>query len=77
MKNIGPFQETDGAISMRRILAFFFALASVALAAVAIPNAPGWYVFIPAMICVAACLLLLFFTTWNDITVALQVWKGK
>lgn len=73
----GPFQEQDGSVSMRRILAFFFALASVALAAVAIPGAPGWYVFIPAGLCVVACLLLLFFTTWADVAEIIKSVKGK
>lgn len=73
---IGPFQEADGSVSMRRILALFFALASVALSAVAIPGAPGWYVFIPAGLCVIACLLLLFFTTWTDVAEIAKAWKG-
>lgn len=74
---VGPFQEADGSVSMRRILALFFALAAVSLAAVAIPGAPGWYVFVPAILCVAACLLLLFFTTWADVAEIAKAWKSK
>jgi len=64
---IGPFQEADGAVSMRRILALFFSIASVPLGIIAIP-AGAWYDFIPFMISVTATLLLLFFTTWADVT---------
>ncbi|HPB65678.1 MAG TPA: hypothetical protein PLW80_03900 [Spirochaetales bacterium] len=73
---VGPFQEADGAVSMRRILALFFALAAVALGVAAIPGAPGWYVFIPTILCVGACLLLLFFTTWADVATIVASWKG-
>ena len=73
---VGPFQEADGAISMRRILAMFFSLASVALGVLAIPSAPGWYVFIPSGLCIIAALLLLFFTTWGDIASIVREAKG-
>ena len=72
----GPFQEADGAISMRRILAAFFSLAAVALGAVAIPNAPGWYVFIPSGLCLGGALLLMFFTTWADVAELAGKLKG-
>ena len=72
----GPFQEADGAISMRRILAAFFSLAAVALGAVAIPNAPGWYVFIPSGLCLGGALLLMFFTTWSDVAEVVAKVKG-
>ena len=74
---IGPFQEVDGAVSMRRILAAFFSLAAVALGAIAIPNAPGWYVFIPSGLCLAGALLLMFFTTWSDVASIKSAVKGK
>lgn len=74
---VGPFQEESGAVSMRRVLALFFALAGVALGVVAIPNAPGWYVFLPSILCVAATLLLLFFTTWADVASIAAAWKGR
>jgi len=63
----------DSPVSMRRVLAFFFALASVYLAAAALPYASvGWYVFLPAGLSVAAVLLLLFFTTWADVVSLVQ-----
>jgi fatty acid desaturase len=74
---IGPFQEADGAVSMRRILATFFSLAAVALGAMAIPNAPGWYVFIPSALCLVGALLLMFFTTWEDVSSIISAIKGK
>ena len=72
----GPFQESDGAISMRRILALFFALASVPLGVIAIPSG-AWFNFIPCAVCVVACLLLLFFTTWADVASIIKSVKGK
>jgi len=66
-KRIGPFQEADGAVSMRRILAAFFSLAAVALGGYAIPVAMGWWVFIPSALCLVGVLLLMFFTTWSDV----------
>lgn len=74
---VGPFQETDGSVSMRRILAAFFSLAAVALGAVAIPNSPGWYVFIPSGLCLVGALLLMFFTTWADVAEIISAAKGK
>ena len=73
---IGPFQEQDGAVSMRRILACFFAAAAVPLGIIAIPSG-AWFDFIPCMVCVLACLLLLFFTTWTDVATIVAAWKGK
>jgi len=73
---VGPFQEADGAVSMRRILAAFFSLAAVALGAVAIPNAPGWYVFIPSGLCLVGALLLMFFTTWSDVAAIINAVNG-
>ena len=72
---IGPFQEADGSVSMRRILAAFFSLGAVALGAVAIPNAPGWYVFIPSGLCLLGALLLMFFTTWSDVAAIVAAFK--
>jgi fatty acid desaturase len=72
---IGPFQEADGAISMRRILAAFFSLAAVALGGYAIPGALGWWVFLPSALCLAGALLLMFFTTWADVAALISAAK--
>lgn len=66
-----------GPVSMRRVLAAFFALGAVALGAAAIPNAPGWYVFIPSGLCIFGSLLLMFFTTWSDVAAIVSAWKSK
>jgi hypothetical protein len=61
----------ESPVSMRRVLAAFFALAGVAVGFVALGYAAsGWYVFIPSGLCIGATLLLLFFTTWADIAEA-------
>lgn len=73
----GPFQESNGDVSMRRILAAFFSLAAVALGAIAIPNAPGWYVFTPSALCLTGALLLMFFTTWEDVRSIVLAAKGQ
>ena len=72
----GPFQESNGDVSMRRILAAFFAIAAVALGGAAIPNAPGWYVFVPSALCIFATLILLLFTTWSDVSSLVTAIKG-
>jgi hypothetical protein len=75
---VGPFQESDGSISMRRCLALFFALMAAALFYVAFPYASsGWFVFIPGTVCILAVLLLLFFTTWGDIAEIVAVVKRR
>lgn len=74
----GPFQETNGDISMRRILAFIFACLSIPLAVLGILNAAsGWVVFIPFLGCQVAVIFLLFFTTWADIKEIVQAIKGQ
>lgn len=70
MKYMGFFQEENGSKSMRRLLAILFFMVFVVVSIYAIPYAfSGWYVFIPSILCVVAVILLLFFTTWNDIAV--------
>lgn len=65
-------------VSMRRVLAAFFALAFVALTILALPYAAsGWFVFIPAALCIIAVLALLFFTTWGDIAAVARAIEGK
>jgi hypothetical protein len=73
------FQEADGATSMRRVLAAFFAVSAVALAVILplIAGVSGWHVFIPCGACIFASLLLLFFTTWADVAAIISAAKGK
>jgi heme/copper-type cytochrome/quinol oxidase subunit 1 len=68
-----------GPMSARRVLAFILAVAAVALFVAALFHAPqyGWTVYIPGGVCIAGSLLLLFFTTWTDVSTIAALWKGK
>lgn len=69
MKHAGFFQEENGSRSVRRLLATLFSILFFVISIYAMPYASsGWWVFIPSILCVVAVVLLLFFTTWNDIT---------
>ena len=60
--------DKPGPVSMRRVLAFFLVLAAIALFVVGFCfKTIDWYVFIPGIACLVGALLLLFFTTWNDV----------
>lgn len=77
MKKPGFFRESDGSLSMRRLLAAFFAVMAMALFALAFTySAVGWYVFLPGIACIAAVLLLLFFTTWGEIAEVVKAASG-
>ena len=74
----GPFQESDGSVSMRRILAMLFFVASLLCYLMAFRySASGWWIFIPGLSFELGALLLLFFTTWGDIAAIAAAWKGK
>jgi hypothetical protein len=74
---IGPLQESDGAFSLRRILALICVMASIATGAYALQFADaGWYVFIPAGLYLIGAIVLLFFTTWGDIADVAKAAKG-
>lgn len=77
------FREADllngqkGPVSARRVLAAYFAALAPFLFAMAILKAPGtWYAYIPGVLSVVACLLLLFFTTWTDVAAVVSAAKG-
>ena len=80
MAAVGPAKEQDGSWSMRRILAAVFAFfEAVALAGVIWKLdqiKSGWIVLailgVPAM----GVILLLFFTTWGDITEVINAAVG-
>lgn len=76
MPKIGPFQEADGAVSMRRILAFFFAIGTVAVLAVGAFKASMPAVW-GGLVLAVAVLVLLFFTTWQEVTALISAWKAK
>jgi hypothetical protein len=70
--------QIPGPVSMRRVLACFFAIASVPLFIVAILFASehGWPVYIPGGACLAAAIILLFFTSMTDWQIAIAAWRG-
>ena len=62
-----------GPLSARRILAFILAVASLPCYFAGFQySAAGWVVFIPGIVCQLSALLLLFFTTWADVTGIVQ-----
>lgn len=70
-------ESADGPVSMRRVLALFFAVCAVPLGVFPLAQKPeSWVVFIPFGISVGACMLLLFFTTWADIKAIVAAVKG-
>ena len=66
-KRPGPFHEGDGSLSMRRIAASFLFVSSVGLFVVGAIN-DHQYAFLGGLACLVGGILLLFFTTWADIT---------
>jgi hypothetical protein len=63
------FKEENGAVSMRRVLAFFLVIAAIGLfvGGFMLTKREGWYVFLPGIACLVVSLFLLFFTTWSDV----------
>ena len=65
---MGIFEESDKIFSMRRVLAFLFALVSVIAGLMCIEKGESWQAIavafgIPAL----TSILLMFFTTWQDV----------
>lgn len=72
------FKESDGQWSMRRVLAFLFALASIGCGITSLILKSVWQVIacafgIPGIISI----ILLFFTTWADVSTVVNAVKGK
>jgi NO-binding membrane sensor protein with MHYT domain len=67
-----------GPFSMRRVLAFVLAVASLPLFVVAIlfSSQNGWAVYIPGGACLATAIILMFFTSMNDWQVAIAAWRS-
>lgn len=67
-----------GQVSMRRVLAAFFAVTSIVLAIIGTLVGMAWQ-GISALfgIPVSAVLLLMFFTTWGDMADAVKKVKGE
>lgn len=72
------FKESDGEWSMRRVLAFLFGLSAMGCGITSLALKAVWQVVacsfgVPGII----CLLLLFFTTWADVTEIAKALKEK
>ncbi|MBQ0167856.1 MAG: hypothetical protein KBT02_12180 [Treponema sp.] len=72
------FKESDGEWSMRRVLAFLFGLAAIGCGITSLVLKAVWQVVacsfgVPGVI----CLLLLFFTTWADVSGLAKALKEK
>jgi hypothetical protein len=66
-----------GPLSARRIAAFIVILASFPLFYSALRfSANGWFVFLPGGMCLAAGIILFFFTTWTDIKEIISAASG-
>ena len=69
-------QEKDGNYSMRRTLALFFSLVACADAVLSILKGASWQIVAVSIgVPVLAVLVLLFFTTWADITTTIKAIK--
>ncbi|MBL8967013.1 MAG: hypothetical protein JNG85_08390 [Spirochaetaceae bacterium] len=68
-----------GPLSLRRILAAWFAVLAPVLFAMALQHAQaGWIVFLPGGVCVVASVLLCLFTTLADLKeIAVSLAKAK
>ena len=73
-----PVDGKPGPVSMRRVLAFLLVLAAAGLFVGGFwYEKDKWYVFIPGIACLVGALLLLFFTTWEDIAEIARSIKKK
>jgi len=64
----GIFKESDGAWSMRRVLAFIGFVAGIACGIIAVLFGKTWQdIAIAFGMPISAALILLFFTTWTDV----------
>jgi hypothetical protein len=71
---------SPGPCSMRRVLAFASFLAGLAcsiLTLILVKPIDTWFVFIPSIAFVVAMLLLLFFTTWSDVSMVIKTVREK
>lgn len=72
------FKEADGEWSMRRVLAFFFGIAAIGCGITSILLNSVWQIVACAFgVPGAICILLLFFTTWTDVSTVVSAVKGK
>ena len=75
---LSVFKESSGEWSMRRVLAFIFGLASIGCGIASLILKSRWQ----TVACAfgppgAISILLLFFTTWTDVSAVVNAVKGK
>jgi hypothetical protein len=71
VKKPGPFHEADSSVSMRRTAAAFLFVSAVGLFVVGALNNHE-YAFFGGLSCLVGGVLMLFFTTWSDLTGLVQ-----
>lgn len=72
------FKESTGEWSMRRVLAFLFGLSSIGCGIASLVLKAVWQIVACAFgVPGAICILLLFFTTWTDVSTVVSAVKGK
>lgn len=72
------FKEENGQTSMRRVCAFLFAIVSVGCGIFSVVNKMDWQVILGSFLAPAAVsVLLLFFTTWTDVSGLVKAVKGQ
>lgn len=75
---LSVFKESSGEWSMRRVLAFLFGLASIGCGIASLILNRGWQAIACAFgVPGAISILLLFFTTWTDVSAVVNAVKGK
>lgn len=76
MKFSTVFCESDGNVSMRRVLAFILSLCGIGAGIVSLVFGSVWQVVVAAFaIPIAAALILLFLTSWTDVIALVNAWK--
>lgn len=70
------FKEENGQTSMRRVCAFLFAIVSIGCGIFSVVTKMSWQTILCSFIAPAAVsILLLFFTTWTDVSTLIKAAK--
>ena len=77
-KKVGFFTDENGYRSLRRLLAFIFAIVFIVIDCGSILWLDDWKI---ALVCgglaLIGCLLMMFFTTWGDVANVTKAIRGK
>ena len=77
MRRPGAAQESDGSTSMRRILSAGYAIAAVTFWSLASVPGGGMPAFYSGLAASCSSLILLFFTTWTDLSATAAAIRGQ